>query len=129
MTGDSPTLTPFWPRNWKRNMSRIARATRTPALVWLVCTSTFVAGAASPAPGVERFYVGTYSGRIYQSSLNLGLTNFGTISQVAATTDPSFLAFGPHRGFLYSVNEGPGTVSAFSVNVTNGNLTLLNQLS
>src|ERR1043166_8737966 len=85
--------------------------------------------AASPAPGLERFYVGTYSGRIYLSSLNLGTAAFGTISQAITAADPSFLALTPNRAFLYSVNEGPGMVSAFSVNATNGSLTLLNQMS
>ncbi len=84
--------------------------------------------AATPAPGIERFYVGTYSGVIYQSTLNLGAGTFGTISQAVATTDPSFIAMTPNRAYLYSVNEGPATVSAFSVNATNGTLRLLNQM-
>jgi 6-phosphogluconolactonase len=85
--------------------------------------------AAPPGGGVERFYVGTYSGRIYLSALDLGSASFGVITQAVTTTDPSFLAMTPNRQFLYSVNEGPGTVSAFSVNSTNGSLKLLNSKS
>jgi 6-phosphogluconolactonase len=39
------------------------------------------------------------------------------------------LALTPDRRFLYAVNEGGGTVGAFSVNPTNGVLKLLNQRS
>src|SRR5712691_6624087 len=88
-----------------------------------------VAPAASPAPGIERFYVGTYAGAIYQSSLNLGTASFGGISVAATTGDPSFVAMTPNRKFLYAVNEGAGLVVAFSVNPTNSVLTLLNQQS
>src|SRR5260221_6946448 len=86
-----------------------------------------VAPAASPAPGIERFYVGTYAGAIYQSSLNLGTTGFGAISVAATTGDPSFVAMTPNRRFLYAVNEGAGLVVAFFVNPTNGVLTQFNQ--
>jgi 6-phosphogluconolactonase len=59
--------------------------------------------------------------------LDLGSASFGTISQAVVTSDPSFMALSSDRAFLYSVNEGVSTVSAFSVNATNGNLTFLNQ--
>ena len=80
-------------------------------------------------PGLERFYIGTYAGAIYQSSLNLGAGAFGAISVAAATGDPSFVAMTPNRRFLYAVNENAGMVVAFSVNPANGVLTFLNQLS
>jgi 6-phosphogluconolactonase len=94
----------------------------------MICNSA-VAQTNSPAPGLERFYIGTYSGAIYQSSLNLGTGAFGTVPKVATTTDPSFLALTPDRKFLYAVNESGAQVVAFSVNSTNGNLTALNHLS
>jgi len=100
------------------------------AVVWtLLVGIQNLATAQTPEPGLERFYVGTYSGRIYVSSLNLGTESFGAISNAVTTTDPSFLAFSRNREFVYSVNEGPGTVSAFSVNQTNGTLKLLNSRS
>src|SRR5258706_14960055 len=110
-------------------MKNLIRAGTIAAWLTVFYTASIHALAASPAAGLERFYVGTYSGKIYQSSLDLGSGTFGTISQAVATTDPSFVALSRNRAFLYSVNEGPGTVSAFSVNATNGNLKLLNQLS
>ena len=123
------TDTPAHHRRGQVFLGTRARKLGKRALLVMVCWLGLSAQAATPISGLERFYVGTYSGRIYQSSLNLGTTNFGTIAQAVATTDPSFIAFGLDRSFLYSVNEGPATVSAFSVNPTNGNLTLLNQLS
>jgi 6-phosphogluconolactonase len=94
--------------------------------------------AALPAAGLERFYIGTYSDKIYVSSLNYSSsTNFGTNTfgtTVIAGNDtndpssfqPSFVALTPGRNFLYSVDENNGTVLAYSVNPTNGLLTLLN---
>jgi 6-phosphogluconolactonase len=84
---------------------------------------------APPSSGQERFYIGTYSGSIYQSTLNLGLSTFGPVTKVGTLSSPSFLAFSPGRKFLYSVNESAASVGAFSVNPTNGVLTLLNQVS
>ncbi len=85
--------------------------------------------AASPAPGLERFYIGTYNGVIYQSSLELGTGTLGSISNAANSGDPSWIAMTPNRKFLYAVNEGAGTVAAFSVISSNGVLTFLNQQS
>src|SRR5438874_235492 len=82
---------------------------------------------AAPAPGLERFYVGSYSGAIYQSSLNLGTGSFGAITSAVATANPSGVALTPNRKFLYAVNEFADFVVAFSVNATNGALTFLNQ--
>lgn len=85
-----------------------------------------VSAAATPAPGLERFYIGTYGGSIYQSSLNLGAASFGAVSVAASATNPSFVALTPDRRFLYAVNESGATVAAFSVNPTNGTLKVLN---
>lgn len=86
--------------------------------------------AATPAPGVERFYIGTYTSSgslgIYQSSLNLGTGAFGATNLAATSSNPSFVALTPNRKFLYAVNESANTVSAFAVNPTTGSLTFLN---
>jgi 6-phosphogluconolactonase len=91
--------------------------------------SGILGSAADPVPGLERFYIGTYSGAIYLSTLNLGAGSFGAASRAVSAGDPSFVALTPDRSFLYAVNEGGGTVGAFSVNPTNGTLKLLNQRS
>ncbi len=96
-------------------------------LVIVLCGLDTGAPAASPAPGLERFFIGTYSGAIYRSSLNLAGT-LGPAGTAISTGDPSFLALTPDRKFLYAVNEGAGAVVAFSVNPTNGNLAILNQM-
>src|SRR5882762_1116973 len=76
------------------------------ALAISLCRAELVAPAASPAPGLERFYIGTYAGAIYQSSLNLGTPAFGATNVAAVTGSPSFIAMTPDRRFLYAVNEG-----------------------
>ena len=85
---------------------------------------------AAPAPGVERFYIGTYTGSgsagIYHASLNLGTGAFGPTNLGAAIGNPSFVALTPSRKFLYAVDENGSLVNAFSVNPTNGSLTFLN---
>jgi 6-phosphogluconolactonase len=83
--------------------------------------------AASAAAGLERFYIGTYAGGIYQSSLNLDTGNFGGISNAVPTANPSWVAIAPNRQFLYAVNEFGDMVVAFSVNPADGVLTFLNQ--
>ncbi len=85
--------------------------------------------ADEPSAGLERFYIGTYSGAIYKSTLNLGTGTFGASSVAVSTTDPSFVAMTPDRNFLYAVNEGGAAVVAFSVDKTNGTLKRLNQRS
>jgi 6-phosphogluconolactonase len=94
--------------------------------------------AALPAAGLERFYIGTYSGAIYVSSLNyasstnFGINTFGTLSTAGNNTNdpgsfqPSWVALTPSRNFLYSVDENNGTVLAYSVNPTNGVLKFIN---
>ena len=99
------------------------------AVAMTLCASGIRVSAATPSPGLERFYIGTYSGAIYQSTLNLGAGSLGAASVAASIGDPSFVALTPDRRFLYAVNEGGGTVGAFSVNLTNGVLKLLNQRS
>ncbi len=109
-------------------MNTVVRVGWLAVSLTILYVAEFDTFAASPAAGLEGFYVGTYSDRIYRSSLDLGSATFGTITQAVATSSPSFIALSPNRAFLYSVNENPATVSAFSVNATNGNLKLLNQM-
>jgi 6-phosphogluconolactonase len=114
-------------------MSLIFQSRRIAVLLTVLCGMEMCASAAAPAPGWERFYIGTYttagSAGIYQSSLNLGTGVLGATNLVAATTAPSFIALTPNRKFLYAVNETANMVSAFSVNATNGFLTFLNSQS
>ena len=64
------------------------------------------------------------------------VTPLGDAGLVAETENPSFLAVHPNQRFLYAVNEvsryegtAAGSVSAFSVNLETGALTLLNRVS
>jgi 6-phosphogluconolactonase len=85
-------------------------------------------------------YVGTYtepqthSEGIYVYRFRAGhLTPLGL---AAKTTNPSFLAVDPSRGFLYAVNETEkyqgrksGAVSAFRIDRSDGKLSFLNQVA
>src|SRR5882724_8452582 len=99
------------------------------ALAVLLCRAEILTPAVVPSPALDRFYIGTYAGAIYESSLNLGTPAFGATNVAALTGDPSFVAMTPNRKFFYAVNESAGMVVAFSVNPTNGLLTFLNQQS
>ena len=113
-------------------MKKLFRTRPITALVMILLGAGTHASAASPAPGVERFYIGTYSDHIYVSSLTLGSNKFGTTIVAGSDTNdpssfqPSWVALTPNRNFLYSVDENDGTVLAYSVNPTNGTLNFLN---
>jgi len=103
---------------------------------WGIVAITLVARAAVcqpvlPAAGKERLYIGTYTSAasrgIYQSSLDLAAGTFGATNLAAIMGNPSFLALHPTAKFLYAVDEGGGSVMAFSAERSTGALTWLNQ--
>ncbi|MGC2401326.1 MAG: beta-propeller fold lactonase family protein, partial [Acidobacteriaceae bacterium] len=105
-----------------------------------------MAGASSaPAQGFgsSRFvYVGTYtagSGNgegIYLYQVNAFTGELTLVKLAAAVPDPSFVLASPSGKYLYCTNEisnfqgsTSGSVTAFSVDRSNGELTLLNTVS
>ena len=86
--------------------------------------------ASASAQETYRVYFGTYSGKeskgIYQCELNLKDGSLSPATLAGETSDPSFIAFHPNRKFLYAVNEGKATISAFSIDGESGKLTYLN---
>src|SRR5262245_52256608 len=91
----------------------------------------FVAAFASvQAQDKYRVYLGTYTGKeskgIYQCELNLKDGSLSEATLAGETKDPSFLAFHPNKKFLYAVNEGQASVSAFAIDDKTGKLTFLN---
>lgn len=92
-----------------------------------------------PSTGSILAYVGTYTPNgqgIHIFSMNLLTGVLTPVSISPSSTNPSWLAFGPGKKFLYAVNEianfnggTTGSVSAFSVDATSGALTLLNTVS
>jgi 6-phosphogluconolactonase len=85
-------------------------------------------------------YAGTYtrppSKGIYAYRFQPATGTFTSIGLVAETANPSFLAIHPNQRFLYAANEisryegqPAGSVSAFSIDATSGQLKLLNQVS
>lgn len=84
-----------------------------------------------------RLYVGTYtrgqnsSKGIYRTILDTDTGELYNPVLAAEATNPSFLEIHPNGKYLYAVSEvgGSGGVSAFAVDKSTGDLTLLNQQS
>lgn len=106
------------------------------AATCLPLTATALEADLSPAS--VAVYVGTYTAEasrgIYLFDLDLSSGKLTARGLAVETENPSFLAFHPHRPFLYAVNEaisspGPaGAISAFSIEA-GGQLKPLNQKS
>lgn len=82
-------------------------------------------------------FIGTYtygtgqskSNGIYWYSINLKNLTYSLVNS-ANTSNPSYLCIHPNKRYIYCVNENsPGSVSAFSIDTINKNLTLLNSVS
>ena len=100
-----------------------------------------VSQLAPGAPaGTVLAYVGTYTPNgqgIYLFSFDTGTGALTQLKVAAAIPSPSWIAIHPNGKYLYAVNEvsnfttspPSGSVSAFSINRANGDLTLLNVVS
>ncbi|MGD1892440.1 MAG: lactonase family protein [Cyclobacteriaceae bacterium] len=88
----------------------------------------------------EILYVGTYSVRgsegIYVYSFDRKQQSFELLQTTTPPQSPSFIALSPDGQYLYSTNRGGleshpdwGSVSSFSINKGNGQLTYLNNIS
>ncbi len=98
-------------------------------------------GMASTGNPVELLvYIGTYtrgeSKGIYVYSMDMGSGALTPVGVTNAGPNPSFLAIHPNHRFLYAVNEiseyegeKTGSITAFSVDPTTGNLSFLNRQS
>lgn len=97
------------------------------------CVTTFLLlTVCSFAQAQEKYrvYLGTYTGKdsrgIYQCELSLKDGSLSSATLAGETSSPSFVAFHPNKRYLYAVNEGKATISAFSIDEKTGNLTFLN---
>jgi 6-phosphogluconolactonase len=97
-------------------------------------------GSAQDKPQKLTVYLGTYTGGgsegIYRSELDLASGKLSEPALAAKIDNPSFLAIHPSKRYLYAVGEvgnfggkKAGAVSAFAIEASSGNLTLLNQQS
>jgi len=107
--------------------------------------AAFRKAVASDGAAKYRVYFGTYtrpgkSEGIYRSDFDPATGKLSDPVLAVATKDPSFLVVHPSRKFVYAVGEssgtrvkgqppGPGTVMAFAVDPSTGDLTLLNEQS
>ncbi len=85
-------------------------------------------------------YVGTYTRQnskgIYAWRFDASTGKLTSVGLVGETSNPSFLAIHPNHRFLYAVNENNtfegqpgGSVTAFSIDASSGQLKTLNQVS
>ena len=107
----------------------------------LLCSlSASSAEPAQPPPdGQYLVYVGTYTGAKSKGIYAYRLDAKGVLTPLglaAESVHPTFLAIHPNRRFLYAANETgdfkgtkAGAVSAYSIDLKTGKLTLLNQQS
>lgn len=105
---------------------------------WLAATMT-PAVAAKPA-NLRRVYIGTYTGKgsegIYVAELDVTTGALSAPRLAARAENPSFLAIHPSGKYLYAANEidrfqgkATGGISAYTIDATSGDLTILNQLA
>lgn len=112
----------------------------------LGCSTFRSAAGLAMTSGSERSlaYVGTDTSRADGAAMSQGIYlfevhpqtgEFSLLNLAARTPSPSWICFHPSKRYLYSVNEvsdyhgKSGSVSAFSVDRTSGNLRLLNMTS
>jgi 6-phosphogluconolactonase (cycloisomerase 2 family) len=127
-------------------LGKISRRGLLKGAAALAAASTMTRVAPARAwGGTMLAYVGTYTGAVGSGGNGQGIYLFsvdpstGILTQikVAATVpSPSWLAIHPRGNFLYAVNEisnfnggTTGSVSAFAIDTTTGDLTFLNVVS
>jgi len=130
-------------------MSQRASSRRTflkgAAALAVASSAPSIARAVTTRSSTKKFaYVGTYTGAAGGGSNGEGIyrfemdTNSGELSHcklVAKTPSPSWIAISPSRKYLYAVNEvanykgSNGSVSAFAIDQTSGDLSALNVVS
>lgn len=77
----------------------------------------------------EYLYVGTYSAKgegIYVYKYERAAKKFSPIQVLTHKNSPSFLEFHPTKKYLYSSNEGNGTVSSYRINQQTGTIEEMN---
>src|SRR5579864_2520934 len=111
---------------------------RIVSFVLILCVPAVLLAGREKKPAAPANYlafVGTYTTKTDSKGINVfsfdASTGKMTQAHLAAeSADPSFVAVHPNGKYLYAVNEAGknSMVSAFAINATDGNLTLLNQL-
>ncbi|HYG77529.1 MAG TPA: lactonase family protein [Planctomycetota bacterium] len=75
-------------------------------------------------------FVGGYNNIVTVFELNTADGTLRKLSSSDVGKNPTFMAWSPNKKYLYTVNEiGPGRISAFSINPTDGSLTKINDAS
>lgn len=77
-------------------------------------------------------YVGTYSEKgegIYAYEFDKENLAVKQVQILANKNSPSFLEFHPNKKFLYSANEGKGTITAYKIDPADGKLSAMNEKS
>jgi 6-phosphogluconolactonase len=111
-----------------------------PVIAWGLVYHSAVFAETAPSSGTMLVYIGTYTGAkskgIYLSRFDPATGRLTSPELAAETPSPSFLAIHPSKRFLYAAGEATnlggkpvGAVSAYKLDPTTGQLTLLNQAS
>jgi len=137
-----PTISNDTASKKEKIMSAISRRNILRGAALMAGAATLNASEDDDSPSSKKpilAYVGAYtpnSQGIYLFSLDPSSGSFTQVKLAAAVRSPSFLALHPQGRYLYAVNEisnfngtTSGSVSAFSINRVNGDLTLLNVVS
>lgn len=115
-------------------------ATRVIAGIVLLIVVAALQAAEKADDSPLSVYVGTYTGKeskgIYRLEFDPATGKLSNLKLAGEATNPSFLAIHPNKKFLYAVGEmgdltyrgnKSGAVSAFAIDPTTGDLTLLNR--
>jgi len=77
----------------------------------------------------EVLYIGTYTQKgegIYVYEFNRNNLSYKELQIIPSKISPSFLEFHPNKKYLYSANEGDGTISSYKIDPSTGKLTSIN---
>jgi 6-phosphogluconolactonase len=77
----------------------------------------------------EILYIGTYTQKgqgIYVYEFDHNDLSYKELQIIPSKISPSFLEFHPSKKYLYSANEGDGTISSYKIDPASGKLTVMN---
>lgn len=102
---------------------------RTLHFISFCCLALFSSFAIAQKAPREIIYMGCYSNKgegIYSYEFDRSTRTFKPLQVLTNKNSPSFLEFHPNKKYLYSANEGNGTLASYQISPT-GILTKINE--